>query len=126
MADTQQGFTLIETLVALSLMALVSVSVYSVFSTSIRGSEKSENAILAVRLAKSKLNELSLAGALEMGTQQGTTDHGFDWTFEATPVDRVSIRDASVPSAAIAVTVGWGEAGNRQSFTLRSFRLVYP
>lgn len=130
MADRQQGFSLIETLVALALLGLVSGTFYSSYTTSLAGTEASAETALATRLAKSKLDEISVTGLLDTSKRQGTTSDGFRWRLEVSPFEeQISpLADAggriAQQAALVTVTVSWqGRRGDR-SVELATVRLI--
>lgn len=140
MADRQQGFSLIETLVALALLGLVTGVVYSSYSTSMSGAEESARAALATRFAKSKLEAISASGLLAAGEQQGATEDGFRWRVTVNPIahqDSALVDTAAVPgrrlravvprAALVTVTVSWqGRHDADRAVELTTVRLAGP
>lgn len=133
MADHQQGFSLIETLVALALLGLVSGAVYSSYSTSMAGAEKSARTAAATRFAQSKLAAVSAGGLVELGERQGSTEGGFSWRVIVEPlVDQDSapveiqrqFRGASLKAALVTVTVSWQGRQKDRSIALTTVRLA--
>lgn len=135
MADHQQGFSLIETLVALALLGLVSGTVYSSYTASMLGSEESAQTALATRFAKSKLDEISAIGVLDESRHQGTTGDGFRWRVEVTPIkdQETSVAQAgrqprgqraAALAALVTVTVSWQGRNADRSVELTTVRLI--
>lgn len=130
MADRQQGFSLIETLVALALLALVTGVVYSSYTHSMVGAEESARAALATRFAQSKLEEISAGGLVQAGEQQGESEDGFSWRVTVSPLEDADAAaeqglGGSVPQAAlVTVTVGWRGQQKTHSMALTTVRLA--
>ena len=135
MADHQEGFSLIETLVALALLGLVSGAVYSSYTASMLGSEESAQTALASRFAKSKLDEISAIGLLDQSRHQGTTRDGFRWRVEVNPIEdqkssvaearqQLRGRSTEAQAALVTVTVSWQGRHADRSVELTTVRLI--
>ncbi len=135
MADRQEGFSLIETLVALALLGLVSGTVYSSYTASMLGSEESARTALATRFAKSKLEEISVIGLLDTSKHQGTTRDGFRWRIEVNPIEdqdsptanarpQLRGRRTAAQAALVTVTVSWQGRKADRSVELTTVRLI--
>jgi prepilin-type N-terminal cleavage/methylation domain-containing protein len=87
-ASSEQGFTLIEIMISLSILAITLVSIYVAQGNSLRASGRAENIQTASILARQKMTEkmLELQKDLDKGKfpDEGTEEQG---TFEP-PLDR--------------------------------------
>ena len=133
MADHQQGFSLIETLVAMALLGLVTGVVYSSYSNSMRGAEESARTAVATRFAQSKLAAVSAGGLVELGERQGSTEDGFSWRVIVEPMENgdfapVEVQrqfgGASPQAALVTVTVSWQGRQKDRSIALTTVRLA--
>lgn len=104
------GFTLIETLIAVALVAAVLPVALAGVSRAGQAASEGHRRQLALHLAQNKLNELVASGDWANGATSGNFDAvadgdeatAFRWQLESTPW-----RDPAVH--ALRVTVGWGE-----------------
>ena len=76
---TTGGFTLIEVLVAFTIMALALGALLQTFATGLRNLGTAESYTAAALRARSKLAEIGQTLPLEAGEQSGELDDGFEW-----------------------------------------------
>ena len=74
-----RGFTLLEVLVAFTILAIGLVALLRAFSSGLRGLDAAEAASIAVQHANSKLAEVGGAMPLEPGAEEGDFDDGYHW-----------------------------------------------
>lgn len=118
----EAGFTLLETLVALAILAIAFASLFGTFSGGLRAVDKTDNHITALHLAETLLVERSSSRDFTPGTRRGT-DRRFKWS--------VSVEPAAPQSGApettagewslfrISVRVAWSARGNLKLQTYR-------
>ncbi|MFQ6017534.1 MAG: prepilin-type N-terminal cleavage/methylation domain-containing protein [Kiloniellaceae bacterium] len=118
------GFTLLEVLIAFTILAVALVALLQAFSSGFRGLGAAEANAIAVIHARSKIAEIGPLIPLEAGTHDGLFDDGFRWFAEIRPYGP----DAEAESEALPViayeiemTVSW-EGG--QGVTLTTLRLA--
>ena len=128
MRDKQAGFTLIETLVALVVFALVAAAVQQCLSGGWRGVRLVRMQTAALSVAKAELAAAGFETALVEGTQSGETADGFAWTRDVSRY-QYHLRDDQEQTAApgfwVTVSVRWREAPFRpeRSLQLRTLKL---
>ena len=83
----QQGFTLLEILVAFTLLALTFATIMEIISGSAKNTVKATQNTKIAMLAQSKMDELGLFEVLEEGSSQGDFDDTTSWSLEITPYD---------------------------------------
>jgi general secretion pathway protein I len=83
----QQGFTLLEILVAFTLLALTFASVMEIISGSAKNTVKASQNTKIAMLAQSKMDGLGLLEVLEEGSSQGDFDETTSWSLEIVPYD---------------------------------------
>ena len=124
---TAQGFTLIEVLVALTILSLSLAVIFSIFSVGLRGRRSAEEYEQATLLAESKLNSFGIDESIREGDTVGRFNDRFWWKTSVTPyheIGRNEAKDLLRRPMQVTVTVFWGEAGAEKSVTLRTLRLV--
>lgn len=120
------GFTLVETLVAVSILAISLVVLLQLFSGGLKSSRVSDEYTRGIFYAREKMDEILLARELSPGVIGGQYDDGFKWRAEAKPLDIQAAKDVRLPFRAfdIRVAVTW-EAGEREKqFALNAIKLV--
>lgn len=83
----QSGFSLLEVLVAFSILALSMGVLMQIFSTGLRSTELSRDYALATSLSQSVLARAGADIPLQEGVQQGTHADKFRWTLSMRPMD---------------------------------------
>lgn len=122
----EAGFSLIEVLVAFSVLAISLAVVFSIFATGLRASARGEEYSHATALAETHLAALRADRAPSPGIREGEFDARFAWqTRVRVPEWGKSTGEPSHPFQPyeITVAVNWAELGQRRSITLTTTRL---
>jgi len=123
-----RGFTLIEIVVSLLVLALASAALFEGFSTGFRNSRTADDFTQAVLLAQSKLAPAGITTPLTAGTETGEELDKFTWSMRVEPVDVGD--DGATPSALqayfVAVDVAWSDGGTERTVSLSTLRLGAP
>jgi len=120
----QGGFTLIEVLVALVVMAVLVVALLELFGGGLRLARASGENLEATLLATEKLSELTLED-LKEGSTDGTEGE-YRWTRRVTadptllPQEIDPATPAPVQLARVSVEIRWGRNRRVELVTLRS------
>jgi len=116
--NTEQGFTLIEVMIAILLSAIAVVGLVGIYSVQTRGSSVSRHTTEAAVLAEDRMEDLRTQIAPATGSESGLDALGAAggiynraWT--------VAIGGADIT---YSVTVSWNEDGITRNVTLRSKR----
>ena len=83
----QQGFTLLEILVAFTLLAAMFATIMEIIAGSSKNTLKASHNTQVALLAQSKMDELGLFEVLEEGTTSGDFDEKSSWELEISPYD---------------------------------------
>ena len=126
--DSDRGFTLIETLVAISILAVSLVVILQLFSGGLKSSRLSDEYTRGIFHAREKMDEILLAGELTEGVIGGDFDDGFRWRAEALHLDIKEAGDVKLPFRAfnIKVDVMWDAGGHEKHFAISAIKLVKP
>jgi general secretion pathway protein I len=136
MRQSQRGFSLLEILVAFTILALSLGVLMQIFSGSLRNTELSHDQAQAVALAQSLLASAGVEAPLAAGESAGTLDDRYSWTLLATPMqlDPLNGETSAVKPLAtlelweVTARVAWG-GGNGitpRDVSLTSLRVQVP
>jgi len=119
--NRQNGFTLLEVLVAFVLFALSFAVVMQILTSSVRNTGRSQEYTQAALWAQSVMAEVGLAEPLETGTASGSFNEKYSYSLSISEYD-MSIGEGSLVSETIpvdlylvAVEIYWGESSNPAS-----------
>ena len=122
----QDGFTLLEVLVALVVLATAVVAILQLFGGGLRLARAAGDHADAALLASAKLADLE-PGPLTEGTTDGT-EGPYRWTRRVTlapallPVEPENVEDGRVQLARVSVEIRWGQNRRFELATLRVWR----
>jgi general secretion pathway protein I len=126
--ERARGFTLIETLVAISILAISLVVLLQLFSGGLKSSRLSDEYTRGIFHAREKLDEILLAQELTPGVINGEFDDGFRWKAEAVQLDIAEATNVKLPFRTFTITVDvtWDSGGGGKHFTVSAVKLVRP
>ena len=120
----EEGFTLLEVLVALTILAVALTAVFAVFASSAARTRETQSRMEARNLAAALLTQAEIAPTLSYGETHGRLASGMEWSFDVKPYGDARDEQAWLAAAAeMTATVRWG-GEDGQTFTLRSLRLL--
>ena len=113
------GFSLIEVLVALTILGLVLGTLFQVFSGGLRNVAAAERYVRAAVIADSKLAAVGREIPLEPGRESGGRQGEYAWAVAITPYqatgDATKAENAAVQLYRVTVSVRWAHVlGERQ------------
>lgn len=120
-----QGFSLLEVIVALAIMAIGYITVLNLFSASVKSVGMSDQYMRAVRLANSKLSEMEMMN-YETETLSGTFEgeERFQWLMETEPYDSpLNDPEQNINLSRIVLRVSWGENEKQRNVELVTLKL---
>jgi len=124
-----QGFTLLEVLVAMAILSIGLIVIIELFSGGLRLGRTAEEYTKAVGHARMKLEEISLAKSLEEGIEEGEFDREYRWQVEVKKVDllppgRETSYQPPVALYWVRIEVLWKSGTRERTTVLESYRLL--
>ena len=122
----QQGFSLIEVLVAFMILALSLTVVFRIFSGGLRNVALAEDYAHAVMVAESQLATVGVSEPLALGVSTGEWDERFRWerVIEVyRPWEQDKELTVKMQPYRVTVSVDWEHAGRTRQVSLSSVRL---
>jgi len=122
-----QGYTLIEILVAMTILAMSLTVLFRIFSTGLLNVDVSADYARAVIVAETQLAAAGLDAELRQGQTEGAVDERFYWL---RTVENYTLAGQSgnqeLPIAAFLVTVAveWEHRGHTRQVSLNSIQLT--
>lgn len=119
-----EGFTLLEILVALALMGIALLVIVRLFSADLRGIAVSDDYVVAVATAESRMMELLGDDKLNENNWSEYTDDGYriDTSIKESLTGRTE--NLQVRLFDIGLTVYWRKGGRDRSVTLRTLKVM--
>jgi general secretion pathway protein I len=124
------GFTLIEIMVAMAIVALGITVVLEVFAGSLRLAGKSQDYSRAAFYGRQLLEEVSLQPEISEGSEQGIFEGNFTWRYDIKPHEvmleesDVQREDFSLQTYDITVTVFWKSGKKQKQLTMETRKAV--
>jgi len=122
-----KGFTLLEVMVALTILAIGFVIALELVGSNLRAASTAQAYTAAVFLAREKMEGLFLKPTLEKGVEEGTSGE-YRWRSEVIEQEPEEIRLGSEPSRArlfqLRVRVSWPGQGRERRIELVSLRAM--
>lgn len=123
----QGGFSLLEVVVAFTVLALVLGVLIQIFSQAMATTALGGTYARAAALASSRLAAVGVEIPEEPGSYTGEPEDGLDWRVEIVPFESVELAelDWEPPFQPLAVTalVSWEDARGRRELRLSTLRL---
>ena len=120
----RKGFTLLEILVALTLVAVTVTVILQLFSANLRSVAWSEDYVSTSVKAEAKMRELLDREDLEPGVWTEETDEGFRMEVAVEEALMERTKDMAVQVMEIVLTVSWKRGEKTRKMTLRTLKAV--
>ncbi len=131
-AEKCRGFTLIEVVVALAILAIGLTIIIELFSGGLRLGRASMEYTKAVNYARMKMEESMAKSAIEEGTQEGESDDKtLRWQMGVNKVDLLSIDKSldykpPVELFKLKIDVFWKSGAKEKSTSVESLKVIKP
>ena len=127
----EQGFSLLEVVVALMIMAGGFLAVLNLFSGSVRSVDFSGQYLKAVTLANSKMNELEIQNfTVDDSFGNFKNEENYRWEVDISPYDSdLNNEESGIQLQKILLKVLWNDDGHTRNIELATLRLegqTYP
>lgn len=126
-ARKNDGFSLIEILVAFVILSLTLGTIMQIFSGGLRNVGNSDDYSRALYLAESRLAALGVEQTLREGLMTGELDGRFRWQIQAQPYLGASTSDEAQLKFMlyrVTVAVNWGDGAKARRLELSSLRMA--
>ena len=119
------GFTLLETLVALSVLAITLGVLYQIFGVSLKNIQYAKDYSYAQMLAESKLSELGKGIPIVEGIYGGDFDGKYSWeiSIESQTQAAAQVEDRALYAYKVRFTIFWPSNGTSRSIKIDTYRL---
>jgi general secretion pathway protein I len=123
------GFTLIETLVAMMLLAISLVVILQLFSGGLKSGKMADDYTRAVFYAREKMEEYLLADDFQEGIYEGTFDEDYRWLVDIKLVEPKEEEEGKeeismVDLFNVDVMVFWPEGGREKNFQISTLKIA--
>lgn len=122
----QQGFTLLEIMVAFVIMGLVVGTLLQLFGSAMRSVALADEYSFAVQVAESRMeavgSEIKVEKITVSGQEEGTA---YKWAVTMQPIELDEKQEEfslSIEPYQVTVIVSWNSEGKQRQFTLTSLR----
>lgn len=121
----QGGFSLLEVLIAFSILAISMGVLLQIFSRAMSTTAISGEYSRAATLVEAKLNAVGIEFPLEEGTYSGDPDDGMEWQVDIFryEIEGYLADQSLVTPYQINATVLWGGKSKRRTLTITTLRL---
>ena len=121
-----EGFSILEILIAFVVMALVVGSLLRLFGTSMHNVVLADEYSFAVQIAESRMQAVGSEIPVEQGSVTGEeSGTSYNWAVNMEPVELDEDQDnfsLSVQPYQVTVVISWDSAGKKREFMLSSLR----
>ena len=120
-----RGFTLVETLAAMMLLAICLVVILQLFSGGLKSGKISEDYTRAVIFAREKMEEYLLPENFHEGIFEGTIDNNYRWKVDIAIVEPENEKEISqVDLLQVDVFVFWGTGEGEKQFQISTLKIA--
>jgi type II secretion system protein I len=118
------GFTLLEVLVALAIMAIAATLLMQLFTADLRAIAASGDATSAAVRGDFRIRQLLAGGGLEEKTWSEETEDGYRLDIAVAEVLKQRTESLPVRLLAVELTVRWSEGRRQKSLRLRTVKMI--
>ena len=125
-SSSKNGFTLIEILVAISILAISLVVILQLFSGGLKSSRLSDEYTRGIFHAREKMGEILLAKEVSAGETEGEFSDSFRWKCQIELIENVEEDEEKLPFNMfnIKVDIIWDAGGKEKRFQVSTIKIV--
>ncbi|HIJ39566.1 MAG TPA: type II secretion system protein [Deltaproteobacteria bacterium] len=119
------GFTLLEILVAISIMAICLTVIFQLFSGGLKSGRLSDDYTRGVFHAREIMEEILVSDDLAEGISEGRFNDSYAWKAEVVRVEQKEEEKSKLPldTFIVKVQVTWGETERKKRFELETMKV---
>jgi len=121
---SNKGFTLLEVLVALAILATAVTIIFQLFSASLRNIGVSEDVVLATVKAEAKMREVLNSEELKENSWTETTDDGYTFAVNITQTLQEKTDTMPVQVLQVDLAISWTKNAKTRTLHLKTFKTV--
>ncbi|MGB9715552.1 MAG: type IV pilus modification PilV family protein [Thermodesulfovibrionales bacterium] len=121
---SKRGFTLLEILVALSILGIAITIILQLFSANLRSLSASEDYVFAVSKAEAKMREILDDKDISEKSWTEITDDGYRMDVSINEGLKDRTENLQVRAFEVTLTVSWAKNMKNKSLTLRTMKIV--
>jgi type II secretion system protein I len=122
--NSNKGFTLLEILVALAILATAVTIIFQLFSASLRNIGVSEDVVLAMVKAEAKMREVLSSEELKENSWTETTNDGYTFAVNITQTLQEKTDTLPVQVLQVDLAISWTKNAKTRTLHLKTFRTV--
>ena len=121
--NKNKGFSLLEILVAFTIMAISLGIVLKIFSSGVNTAIISEDYIIATQIAESLMAKTGVEELLAVGESSGTDNDKYQWQVKVESyINPETEEDTEIELMTVQVTVKWGDEQNARTVELNTVK----
>ena len=123
---SNRGFTLIEILVAISILSISLVVIFQLFSGGLKSSRLSDQYTRGIFHAKEKMEEILLSTEFAEEVSEGEFEDSFRWKSKIVPIEQAEEEASKLPfnTYNIKVDIFWDEGYKEKRFSISTMKVV--
>lgn len=123
---SSRGFTLIEILVAISILSISLVVIFQLFSGGLKSSRLSDQYTRGIFHAKEKMEEILLSTEFAEEVSEGEFEDSFRWKSKIVPIEQAEEEASKLPfnTYNIKVDIFWDEGYKEKRFSISTMKVV--
>ena len=123
---SNRGFTLIEILVAISILSISLVVIFQLFSGGLKSSRLSDQYTRGIFHVREKMEELLLSTEFSEEDAEGDFDDSFRWKSAIVRIEQAEEEESKLPFNTFNITVDvmWDEGDKKKHFAISTMKVV--